>query len=475
MTIQLDDQTSGAAEAALDALSGALDELAAVPGWRLDDAALTAAVAGLDRIVRLVQAQRVRLVGEAGARGLPGRSGMGGLTGWIRQVVPTTSPREAMALARRAEALYLAPVAAELGPTRDAALAGDLAPEQVDAVAATVAGLVAPAVPPGTVDPDTLAEAQGLLIEQARVLDAGQLHRLGGYLRARLDPGADNRLARDERAQQRARSLTVCPTGSGMVHLAGLLTPECGAAVVTAIDALSAPLPADADGRPDPRTSAQRRHDALQRLVETGLTGDSSTSPSRVPRTRRSAHRIITTVSHDTLTAALAHLDPTALQPATRPDGAPMSADALRLIACEADIVPVLLDPAGSPLDVGRTQYAFTARQRTAITVRDEHCTWGSCRAPATWCQIHHLTPFSAGGRTDLANAALLCGRHHRHVHRTGQTGRVQDGRVTWDDPPGPATAESVAEPTAQATGAITRATQALDHLTQRWLVRRRQ
>ncbi len=82
---------------------------------------------------------------------------------------------------------------------------------------------------------------------------------------------------------------------------------------------------------------------------------------------------------------------------------------------------------------MGRTHRLFTPKQHTALTERDRHCTWPGCTAPATWTDAHHLTPWHAGGRTDLTNAALLCGRHHRHVHATGTTGQVINGRVIWD------------------------------------------
>ena len=138
-----------------------------------------------------------------------------------------------------------------------------------------------------------MVEGQAFLLEQARVFEPAQLNRLATHLRHRLDPDADDRLARDEHAQQQARTLTLAATPSGMVHVQGLLTPACGAALRTALDAWSAPRPA-ADGTPDPRTATQRRHDALQQLVERAIatpgrfrapTGAPTGSWSPFPRT----------------------------------------------------------------------------------------------------------------------------------------------------------------------------------------------
>ncbi|GAB3591154.1 hypothetical protein GCM10027446_08130 [Angustibacter peucedani] len=131
-------------------------------------------------------------------------------------------------------------------------------------------------------------------------------------------------------------------------------------------------------------------------------------------------------------------------------------------------MVPVLFDTVGNPLDVGRTQYPFPAKQRLAIALRDQHCTFPGCTAPPAWCDVHHTTPFSRGGKTSVSTGTLLCGRHHRHVHATGMTARLVDGHITWstdppDHPPHPA-------PPA----APSRATAAVDDLVRRFLARLR-
>jgi hypothetical protein len=108
-------------------------------------------------------------------------------------------------------------------------------------------------------------------------------------------------------------------------------------------------------------------------------------------------------------------------------------------LACDAEIVPVLLDGHGRALDVGESQYRFPPRIRKAIEIRDGHCTFGSCQAPPTWSHAHHLTPYGRNGRpggpTSEANGTLLCGQHHRFVHSAGWTGTLIDGRVRWRPP----------------------------------------
>ena len=246
-----------------------------------------------------------------------------------------------------------------------------------------------------------------------------------------------------------------------MVFLHGSLTPECGAALRTAIDAWSAPQPA-ADGTPDPRTPGQRRHDALHHLADTALARD------EVPTTHGSPAKIIVRVDLQTLATALSAPGPAGPagdagdpgsaraaggpeaarqptsgepwravgrgQPPTRhpsppelSDGTPLSRQTLARLACTADLVPILIDELGNPLDVGRTHRLFTPKQHTALTERDRHCTWPGCTAPAAWTDAHHLTPWHARRthRPDQRRPTLRTPppprprhQHHRPSHR---------------------------------------------------------
>ncbi|MGN6301121.1 MAG: HNH endonuclease signature motif containing protein, partial [Angustibacter sp.] len=126
--------------------------------------------------------------------------------------------------------------------------------------------------------------------------------------------------------------------------------------------------------------------------------------------------------------------------PAELENGTPISQQLLARLMCDAELVPVLVDGLGNPLDVGRTLRLHTAKQRVALAERDRGCTWPGCTAPVSWTEAHHLTPWQHGGGTSVHDGALLCGRHHRYVHAIGATGRVVNGRVVWDaGPPGQA------------------------------------
>ena len=96
-----------------------------------------------------------------------------------------------------------------------------------------------------------------------------------------------------------------------------------------------------------------------------------------------------------------------------------------------------MLGSAGAVVDLGTDVRLFTAAQSKRLWLRDRHCTWTGCDTPAHWCDAHHLVHWADGGPTDLANAALLCERHHTIVHTRRYAGHhVQDEhgtRIEWD------------------------------------------
>ncbi|WP_255218343.1 HNH endonuclease [Janibacter terrae] len=51
---------------------------------------------------------------------------------------------------------------------------------------------------------------------------------------------------------------------------------------------------------------------------------------------------------------------------------------------------------------------------------------------PPQWTDAHHITHWARGGATDLSNAALLCERHHTHVHQHDLTATTTPRGVTW-------------------------------------------
>ncbi|WP_442545845.1 DUF222 domain-containing protein [Arthrobacter sp. KN11-1C] len=113
----------------------------------------------------------------------------------------------------------------------------------------------------------------------------------------------------------------------------------------------------------------------------------------------------------------------------------PVPAATLRKLACDADIVPVVLGGEGQILDIGRASRIFPPHIRKAITARDKGCAFPGCTIPAPWCEAHHIEYWSRGGVTSAANGTLLCSHHHHLIHKEDWYIHVQAG-VPWFIPP---------------------------------------
>ncbi|MFJ6003492.1 DUF222 domain-containing protein [Arthrobacter sp. NPDC092385] len=115
--------------------------------------------------------------------------------------------------------------------------------------------------------------------------------------------------------------------------------------------------------------------------------------------------------------------------------GGPVTAQTVRKIACDADIIPVVLGGGGEVLDVGRARRFFGVAQRRALVARDRGCSFPDCTVPAVWTEAHHITPWAGGGRTNVSNGCLLCSFHHRLIERGNWTIEVERG-IPWFTPP---------------------------------------
>ncbi|TDW83336.1 uncharacterized protein DUF222 [Kribbella sp. VKM Ac-2566] len=116
-----------------------------------------------------------------------------------------------------------------------------------------------------------------------------------------------------------------------------------------------------------------------------------------------------------------------------------LSAATIRRLACDANVIPIVLGSNSEPLDVGRRERLVTKALRRALNTRDRGCV--ICNAPPVMCDAHHLISWIDGGHTKLDNLALVCRRHHTDLHHghwtiTITNGQVHVTRPTWADPP---------------------------------------
>jgi hypothetical protein len=226
------------------------------------------------------------------------------------------------------------------------------------------------------------------------------------------EAAAQKRLAR--------RGFHLARTFNGMRAVSGLLTPEVGEALELAFSQLAQPA-----GDEDDRSTAQRQHDALGDLAAHYL------AHADLPAVNGERPRIVVTLDYDTLVADLHDAW------ARLPSGATISPATARRLACDAEIIPAVLNARGDVLDIAIGSRTFsTAVRRAALLEQHGRCGFPGCRRRPADC--HHIVWWSKGGRSTLDNAAWLCAFHHWLLHERGWSmRREKDRSFTFTNPAG--------------------------------------
>jgi hypothetical protein len=102
-------------------------------------------------------------------------------------------------------------------------------------------------------------------------------------------------------------------------------------------------------------------------------------------------------------------------------DGIELPVATLRRMACEAHLLPAVLDGHGVVLDLGRRRRLANADQRRALRAMYPACAFPDCPVQFRHCDVHHVDAFTAQqGATNLDKLLPLCTKHHHHVHEGG-------------------------------------------------------
>lgn len=183
------------------------------------------------------------------------------------------------------------------------------------------------------------------------------------------------------------------------------------------------------DGR-DPRDHGRRMWDALVELCRRADSADV------LPHDHGTTARIIVTIDHDSLRRQV--IDAGLARDATMPSHQQLSAAAVRVLACDAEIIPAVLGTDSQVLDVGRASRLVTPTLWNALILRDAHCAFPGCTRPPIACDAHHVVHWADGGPTSLDNLMLVCRRHHTIVHNTPWSVRIDrdTGHPVWTAPP---------------------------------------
>ncbi|WFE49586.1 HNH endonuclease signature motif containing protein [Micromonospora sp. WMMD1155] len=382
-------------------MESAVASCADAAAWALSERDLIAALDATHRLQQRLAAVQLAVVRELDGRGTAVAQGASSTTVWLRDRL-----RLDVAAARRlvglAASVDVAPPA-----VREALASGVVSVEQARVIADTATTVTV------TAGAEVAEKAVGVLVEWAGQFDPTLLRRMGTRILDHVAPdladaAAKAALAAEDARATRDRHLTLSEQTDGRLRLTGILDAEAAGLLRAAIDPLSAPA-----GPDDARSPGQRRHDALADVCRLALrTGD-------LPEHGGDPAQIVVTTDYDTLTRQLGS--------GTLDIGVRLTPDTVRRLACDATILPAVLGGTSQVLDVGRQRRLITGPLRRALVLRDGGCAFPGCDRPPRWCAAHHIHHWADGGPTNLDNAVLLCGHHHRHLHHSQWTVRLGD------------------------------------------------
>ncbi len=273
-------------------------------------------------------------------------------------------------------------------------------------------------------DPDTWAGAEAQLAAHTAAYTPTQLRSWGAQLIDALDQDGPAPDDEPDPVETNELLLTRHPNGGGWLK-ARFDDAAMYDTIAALIDAHAAPRTAE-----DTRPLLQRQAEAMAEIFGwVAEHGDPTITPSAGGRRPQvTVHIRLEDLQNRARAACLDF-------------GGTPSPAALRRLCCDAAVIPLVLGGAGQPLDVGRASRTIPDGLRRAVAARDRGCAHPGCTRPVSWCEIHHILPWEAGGATALSNLVMLCTVHHRQIHSSGWSVRIApDGLPeffppTWIDP----------------------------------------
>ncbi|WP_205474440.1 HNH endonuclease signature motif containing protein [Nocardioides sp. SYSU D00038] len=385
---------------------GVLEELRDLPLWSMDAAEAGHALTELAKLKSQVAALELRLAKHAQTEKVEAASGATSTAAWLAVATHATR-RETARTMRLAEQLDTMPVVAQ------ALARGELLLEQAEVIARAIAKL------PDDLDPRIREQAQTKLVELAQHHDAKDLVVFGNRILDIVCPEVGEAaeakaLEREEREAEKVCKLTMLDDGEGRTH-GRFVIPTMHA------EALKKALFAHAALTHEKVTS--------QSLGRTFCDYILRYPADRLPQRGGVNATVVITIPLAVLEGRLAACE---LDTGTR-----ISPGAARRLACEAGLIPAVLDGQAQVLDLGRTRRLFTTPQRIALGLQQNTCRSEGCDRPASTCEAHHKTRWTDGGNTDLKDGVLLCPSHHQRAHDPAYkttylpTGKVQFHRRT--------------------------------------------
>jgi hypothetical protein len=405
------------------ALGAALDRVADAPAWSMTPAEQRRVLVELTRQQARLAELKLRVLAGAEVNQVGADSGATSTAAWLAHQTKTTRA------ACFRDVHLAAALDGEFEATRRALAAGTIDAEKARVIVNAVGELTEEydALPAGT-----HARAEAHLLELAGQFDAAMLRNLGKRLFEVVCPEAADaaegaKLADEEARAARTTYLSLRDNGDGTTEGRFRLPSLHAGLLKKAVQALTAPRRIG-EARLDPVTgkklpaSTLAGH-GLMDLLEHHLNLDT------LPHRNGSPFKVVVTIPLEQLC--------TGLGVAATDVGVRISAGEARRLACAAGIIPMVLNGASVPLDLGREQRLFTKHQKIAINHRhrNQGCAAANCDRPPSWVEYHHLDAWANGGPTDHHNGIPLCPPHHHMADHpeSWNMRRLPDGGVRFN------------------------------------------
>ena len=401
MATAFDDTTTHPVTAAVAAAEADLDRVADAPIYSMTAAVAAGTLAALRRLEAKTAALTMRALQHAENLYVGPAAGATDTASWwanqTRQTKRTAKHRAALAeLLDRDHA-----------PVRDAMAAGQVSEEQAVVIVRGVDSLSV----------EHRRQAEDHLIGVAPDHDPLALKRLADHILQVVAPDIADEHERQALERQEALALEKCrftmsDDGHGLCHGRFTLPSHVGAMLKQAVLANHSPK--------------HRHHSGTPKGMGHAFCEYVTRYPvDRLPQAGGVDATVVVTMTMENL---LGDNTPTILD-----TGDQLTAAQARKLACEANIIPIVLGGKSEILDQGRARRFHTKAQRIAIAQRDHTCTAEGCDWPAAMCHVHHHQAWSKGGKTTIADGRLFCPRHHSYAHNPKyQMKTIPNGRVIF-------------------------------------------
>ena len=252
--------------------------------------------------------------------------------------------------------------------------------------------------------PEAVPTVTRVLLDVGREWGPTQMRRVRARLLA--DHGYSGELdAAQERSASGAFLSAPQVEDLGLTRYSMALTASQAVTLEAVLDPLSAPRPNPETGERDLRPAGQRRAEALVEVCALSAATAAADSPDGAAGSNAVVHVTIDLAHLQGVTGLTAtptpvvaaptavaettarpnpRATPTGVDLVARPDGCGevigsraegvlLSVETLRIVACEAALVPAVLGTSGTLLEQGMTHRLFTRAQRRALLRRDRH------------------------------------------------------------------------------------------------------